>query len=528
MPPVNLNLQLSRTIVPAIFSALFVFLTVVSMVSCGVERDRDQGQDFSKKPNIVYILADDLGYGDVSCYNPDGKIKTPNIDRLAGEGMRFTDAHSPSSVCTPTRYALLTGQYPWRSRLPQGVLRGYGRALIPSNRQTVARLLHEQGYHTAAIGKWHLGLDWFVKPGHEQFLRAGSYGVRENGMVTDMDPEHIDFSTPPTGGPLALGFDQSFILPASLDMDPYCYLENDTLTELPTGHTPGNDLNTGYTGSFWRPGKIAPSFQFDQVLINFTRKAIGYLGERSLERKPFFLYLPFAGPHTPWMPTPEFREKSKAGQYGDFVQMVDDAVGKVLRSLDSLGLAENTIVIFASDNGPFWRPQSIEKYDHRAAGPWRGMKADVWEGGHRVPFVVRWPGIVPKGTICPASTTLTNLMATCAEILQLDSVGSATDSYSILPLLTQQADSVPGQPGIVHHSSMGHFAIRQGPWKMIELLGSGGFSEPAKVTPLPGGDQGQLYNLTEDPGEENNLYARFPAKAAELKKLLQKIRESDQ
>lgn len=500
----------------------FLFLIVV-VAGCTSRVPTEDGVGAAtSRPNILYILADDLGYGDLSCYYPEGHIATPHIDSLAQQGMRFTDAHAPSSVCTPTRYALLTGQYSWRSRLPKGVLRGYGRSLIEDNSQTVGALLQTQGYHTAVIGKWHLGLDWQVKPGHEHALQPGSYGVRENGMVTDMEPEHIDFDTPPRQGPRARGFDYSFILPASLDMDPYCYLENDTLTELPSGHTEGNDLTTGYTGAFWRPGKIAPSFEFDQVLVNFKDKAISYLEERATSKKPFFLYLPLAGPHTPWVPTEEFQGTSGAGAYGDFVQMVDDAVGQVLSSLDRLGLDENTIVIFASDNGPYWRPASIERYGHRAAGPWRGMKADIFEGGHRVPFIVRWPGKVKPGTTSRALTTLANLAATCADI-----VGSSTpalDSYSILPVLTGQSDTVPGQKAIVHHSSMGHFAVRQGPWKLVEEPGSGGFTEPAVYEPLPGEPKGQLYNLAEDPGETRNLYDEFPSKVSQLQRVLDEIR----
>lgn len=476
------------------------------------------------RPNIVYILADDMGYGDVSCYYADGKTTTPNIDRLASQGMRFTDAHSPSSVCTPTRYALLTGDYAWRSRLATGVLRGYGRSLIDPNTPTVASFLQGQGYHTGVVGKWHLGLDWHVMAGHEEALNPGSYGVRDNGMVTDMQPEHIDFSVPPTGGPLSRGFNYSYILPASLDMDPYCYLENDTLTELPSAETPGNDLTTGYTGAFWRPGKMAPSFKFDQVLLNFRDKAIEYLTARSRESQPFFLYVPLAGPHTPWVPTQEYKGKSGAGAYGDFVVMVDDVVGQIVASLDRLNLSENTIVIFASDNGPFWRPNMIERYDHRAAGPWRGMKADAYEGGHRVPFIVRWPGKITPGTVSEAPTTLTNLAATCAEILGTEfPAGHARDSYSILPILRGQSERPANQDAIVHHSSMGHFAVRKGEWKLIDRPGSGGFSEPATYTPGPGEPEGQLYNLADDPGETKNLYDSLPSKVEELKETLRQL-----
>ena len=492
--------------------------------ACSTGQLKDPGKRGSDKPNIVYILADDMGYGDVSCYNPQGKIRTPNIDRLASQGMRFTDAHAPSSVCTPTRYALLTGEYAWRSRLPRGVLRGYGRSLIAANSYTVGSFLKQQGYYTAVIGKWHLGLDWAVRSGHEAALQPGSYAVNDVGMVQDMDPAHIDFTIPPTGGPLYRGFDHSFILPASLDMDPYCYLENDTLTELPTAFTPGNDLNTGYTGAFWRAGKMAPSFQFDQVLNVFTRKAITYLQNRSGENQPFFLYLPLAAPHTPWVPTADFQGASEVGTYGDFVQMVDDAVGRVLRSLDSLGLTESTIVMFASDNGPFWRPQFVERFNHRAAGNWRGMKADIWEGGHRVPFIVRWPGRVAPGTTSHAPTTLTNLAATCADVLQVAfGPGHARDSYSILPVLQQEADTVPGQQAIVHHSSMGFFAVRQGAWKLIDQRGSGGFSEPQLHTPGPGEPKGQLYHLENDPLEMENLYDQMPGKVQQLQEVLEQL-----
>ncbi len=504
-----------------LFNILSVGIFVLLICRCG-----GGSPQADVRPNIVYILADDMGYGDVSCYNPEGKISTPNIDRLARQGMRFTDAHSPSSVCTPTRYAILTGDYPWRSRLPRGVLRGYGRALIEDSTHTVGSFLQRQGYHTAVIGKWHLGLDWKVKTGHEAALDTGHYDVRPNGVVTDMRPDDIDFSTPPATGPLSRGFDYSFILPASLDMEPYCYLENDVLTEIPSDSTPGNDLNTGYTGAFWRPGRMAPSFEFDQVLVNFKDKAVRYLSGRKLS-EPFFLYLPLAGPHTPWVPTPEFKGKSEAGAYGDFVQMVDHTVGQVLASLDSLGLAENTIVIFASDNGPYWRPSSIAEFDHRAAGSWRGMKADIFEGGHRVPFIVSWPGRIAEGTVSAATTTLANLSATCADILGVELPGGgARDSYSIFPVLMQEADSVSGQKAVVHHSSMGHFAIRQGKWKLIEKPGSGGFSPPSTYEPEGDEPQGQLYDLEEDPGETKNLYNDLHSKVGELQVLLDEIRGS--
>lgn len=475
----------------------------------------------SKTPNIVYILADDLGYGDVSIYNPKGKIATPNIDKLASQGMRFTDAHSPSSVCTPTRYALLTGRYPWRSRLPVGVLRGYSRTLIEENRPTVASLLKSQGYQTGVIGKWHLGLDWEPQQGKEEVLKTEGYGIK-----AEMLPEEIDFTKKPTGGPVTVGFDYSYVLPASLDMPPYCYLENQQLTDQPTAYTKGNKLESGYTGPFWREGKMSPSFDFYGVLPEFVGKANAFL-KKQTAAKPFFLYLPLAAPHTPWVPKKEYSGQSKAGEYGDFVQQVDAAVGEVLKTLEASGLADNTIVIFTSDNGPYWRPNFVTQFDHAAAGEFRGMKGDAFEGGHRIPFIVRWPHKVKPNTISNATTTLANLISTCAEIVGTKEAKYTTeDSYSILSVLLGKTKQVPNQPAVVHSSSIGYFAIRKGDWKLIEGLGSGGFTEPKELKPKVGEAPGQLYNLATDISETNNVYEQNPDKVKELRQLLTDIKQS--
>lgn len=484
-----------------------------------------EGGDSPNRPNIIYILADDLGYGDLSTYNPESKIQTPNIDRLAREGMRFTDAHSPSSVCTPTRYALLTGRYAWRSRLPVGVLRGYGRALLDDDQPTVAGLLRTQGYRTAVVGKWHLGLDWALKAGHEHALEADDTSISSLGVVTNMNPEHIDFARRPQNGPLDHGFDYSFILPASLDMEPYCYLENDSLLEIPDGHTEGKDLNTGYTGAFYRPGRIAPGFRFDEVLPSFIDRAIGFVEKAAREPEPFFLYLPLAAPHTPWVPKKTYAGASGAGQYGDFVQMVDAEVGRFLEAFGKLGLDENTMIIFASDNGPFWRPEHAKRFNHRAAFHFRGMKADAWEGGHRIPFIVRWPGKIEAGTVFNGTTTLTNLYATCADLLDVPPAENAPeDSYSILPALLGINKSEPLQKVAVHHSGQGLFAIRKGPWKYIEGLGSGGFSPPQSAEPKAGQPPAQLYNLERDPGEQENVYAANPEIVKALEEDLRMVR----
>jgi arylsulfatase A len=474
----------------------------------------------SPMPNIVYILADDMGYGDVSAYNPQSKIRTPNIDRLAAQGMRFTDAHSPSSVCTPTRYAIMTGRYPWRSRLPVGVLRGYSRPLIEDDRPTVASMLRSRGYRTAVVGKWHLGLGWTPKPEQTGRLADPLYGIRD-----EMDPAHIDLGKPMTAGPNSVGFDYSFVLPASLDMPPYTYVENHRLVEPLTSSTPLSKPDTGYAGAFWREGLKSPSFDFHDVLPTFVRKANDFIRQQQSGR-PFFLYVPMPAPHTPWMPIAPWKGRSAAGEYGDFTEQVDASVGRILKTLDSMGLSKNTLVVFTSDNGPYWRSDYITKYDHRSAGHWRGMKGDAYEGGHRVPFIVRWPGQVNPGTVSHATTTLANLMSTAVAITgDRNPKHVPEDSYSILPVLRGQSNEVPGQPAVVHSSSVGFYAIRVGDWKLIEGLGSGGFSTPKQIKPKPGGPDGQLFNLKADPSEEKDLFTENPEKVKELREMLRRIRE---
>lgn len=510
-------------------SKIFAFILKISLLLCMVEGctgpSLNENQE-AQRPNIVYILADDLGYGDLACYNASSKIKTPHIDELAKRGMRFTDMHSPSSVCTPTRYGILTGRYCWRGRLPSGVLRGYGRTLIEENRLTVASMLKENGYFTGVVGKWHLGVDWKLKKSMEEVLNDPKTQVNDYGLISEMDPTLIDFDQNPTRGPRDYGFDYSFILPASLDMDPYCYLENHQLTVPLTDYTEGNDLNTGYTGAFWRAGLMNPDFQFDQVLPNFRRKASTFIEQAADGKEPFFLYLPLAAPHTPWMPLEKFEDASEAGSYGDFVQMVDEEVGSVLHTLDQLGLSDNTLVIFTSDNGPFWTPALIEEYQHRSAGNLRGMKADAYEGGHRIPYIARWPGQIQPESQSGVLSSLTHLTSTIADILGVTlEANEAEDSESILPHLLGTSEETDESTAIVHHSSKAYFALRKDQWKLIEGLGSGGFSVPSTVEPIANGPKGQLYNLIDDPLEINNLYTTEPERVAELGIILQNIRK---
>jgi len=450
------------------------------------------------RPNIVFILADDMGYGDPHCFNPDSKIPTPNIDRLASQGMRFTDAHAAGAVCVPSRYALLTGRYPFRNHGIKNPAKG---ALIEPARPTIATVMRERGYATGAIGKWHLGFD---------------------------GGDHFDSAGPLRGGPIDHGFDTFFGQHASLDIPPYFFIDQDHCVEIPTGSIAGHNSPdwSPIQGAFWRAGKIAPSFKHIDVLPTYTHKAVEYLearGKAGASGKPFFFYIAFTAPHTPWLPMERFRGKSMGGLYGDFVAQVDDAVGQVLTAIDRAGLADNTLVIFTSDNGPVWYPEDVKKFGHSAAGPWRGMKGDIWEAGHRMPFIARWPGKIAAGSQSDQTTCFTDMMATFASASGKPlAPGVGEDSYDLLPLMMGRKITGSLREATVMESSQGVLAIRQGDWKLIPHLGSGGFTRPATIRPKPGEPIGQLYNLAEDPGEMNNLYDRKPEIVQRLKALLEK------
>ncbi len=437
------------------------------------------------KPNILYILADDLGYGDVQALNPQrGKIKTPHLDKLAGQGMVFTDAHSGSSVCTPTRYGLITGRYAWRTTLQKGVLGGDSKPLIAPDRLTAPAFLKQHGYFTAAVGKWHLGMNL---------------------------PPAEKLAAPITDGPTARGFDYFFGISASLDMPPFAFIENDRYTEAPTAQK-----------TWVRKGPAAPGFEAVDVLPALTRKTIEIIGQRAADAqagKPFFIYLPLASPHTPIVPTPEWQGKSGLGAYGDFVMQTDAAVGEILAALDKAGLADNTLVIFTSDNGcsPAAGTPKLEAQGHFASAESRGYKADIWEGGHRVAFLVRWPARVKAGTRSDRVICHTDFLATCAEILAAklpDTAGE--DSVSLLPTLLGAESPAPREP-VVHHSISGKFAIRQGPWKLELCAGSGGWSKGG------GPESPQLYDLVADPGETKNLATAKTDVVSDLTARLEKI-----
>ncbi|MEL7531279.1 MAG: arylsulfatase [Bacteroidota bacterium] len=461
-------------------------------------------------PNIVFILADDLGIGDPQIYNPKSAIPTPNMDRLGNEGMRFTDMHTPSAVCTPTRYGVLTGRYAWRSRLKSGVLVGQDPPLIEPEQTTIAEMLQAQSYHTAVIGKWHLGLGWQKK--HEKDPIA-------YGSPWFVDSLNIDFNLPLTDSPNDHGFNYSYIIPSSLDIQPYCYIEDHKVLGLPMAFTEGVAQDTAGRGVFWRYGERASTFSFEGVLDHIGDKTVQYLGERSESSQPFFLYLPLTAPHTPWLPGKAYAGNSQAGTYGDFVSHVDHILGRVLDKLDSTGLAKNTIVVFTSDNGAHWTPKDKSRFAHRANAQLRGQKADIWEAGHRVPFFIKWPGIIPAQSVNNTTTCLTDFMVTAQQIVGADlSPDAAEDSYDLSPLLRGE-DLASPRPPVVHHSLAGHFAIRDGDWKLILRPGSGGFSQPK----APEGENGQLYQLERDPQEQSNLYPDYPDKVAELKQKLAEI-----
>ena len=460
------------------------------------------------RPNIICILADDLGSGDLSCLNPTSAWQTPRLDRLASEGLVCTDAHSTSSVCTPSRYALLTGRYSWRGPLKKGVLDGYKPPLIEPGRLTVAELLRQHGYTTAAFGKWHLGVGW---------SRSGPR------------PEDVDFTRPFHGGPLAHGFDRFLGIATSLDMPPYVWLSQDRAASVPTAH-----VQDSRAPRLWRAGPISDDFKMEAVQTRLVDEAAAYVEQRAQARdgRPFFLYLPLAAPHTPLLPTAAFEGSTRTTLYGDFVAQVDSDIGRLLDALDRTGLADETLVIVTADNGfaPAAGLAELEPFHHDPSGGRRGYKSDLFEGGHRVPFIVRWPGHVPAGSRTGALVSQADLLATCADLVGATLPEDAgEDSISLLPLLGLEAPAASVRDSVIHHSGEGRFAIRQGRWKLLAWPGSGGWSaptpHPSEWLDVPAEDLStlppfQLYDLEADPAERTNLAAKHPDVVARLGKLL--------
>lgn len=475
-----------RSFLDALFAA--AVLLHVSLIQA-------QAADQQQRPNIVLIMVDDMGYGDLHSYNPDSKIPTPHIDELATEGMRFTDAHSAASVCVPTRYGLMTGRYPFRHQL-----RERAEAVIEPDRYTLPQMLSDAGYETAMVGKWHLG-----------FRDGAGYQVAQELH----------------GGPVDVGFDSWFGMHASLDIEPFYYIRDKHPVLLPTERIEASDsVDQGWTkiqGAFWRAGRIAPNFVHEEVTPWFTAEAVNVITqhERLGFKKPLFLYVAFPSPHTPWLPSEQFRGKSGAGMYGDFVMQVDAHIGQILGALKHHHMQENTLVIFTSDNGPVWYPNDIERFGHDAVGGLRGMKGDAWEGGHRMPLLVRWPGVVAPGTVIDHLVCQTDFFRTLASLVGADLPDTAApDSINIFPYLKGELAKTPLRKTFVTRSSRSHYSVRDGNWKLITALGSGGFSKPSKVNPGPNDPAGQLYDLSRDIGEQHNLYATHPEKVAQLQAIL--------
>ena len=454
-----------------------------------------------KKPNLIYILADDMGYGDISAFNENCGFRTPNFDEMAENGVRFTDAHATSAVCTPSRYGILTGRYNWRSWLKVSVLGGYSQPLIEEGRITVADMLKENGYRTAAIGKWHLGMEFAMEPGFEE---PAPY------LVCD----HVDYKAKINRSPITNGFDYYFGISASLDMPPYVYIENDRFTACPDHITEGTGM------AYSRKGPTAPDFVHEEVLGKLTDKVLEKIDE--YKDDPFFIYFPMPAPHTPILPTAEFRGKSGTNAYGDFVLQCDDVVGRVNRKLKELGLFENTIVIYTSDNGcsPMANyPELLEK-GHNPSYIFRGTKADIYEGGHRIPLIVQWPDQVPKGRQCDRTVCLCDLMATMADYLGITlDEKTGVDSFSNLSLwLDPDGDEV--REDLIHQSIDGSLSIRKGSFKLEMCPGSGGWSYPMPGQEPADAPRFQLYDLSKDIGEKNNVIAEYPEVAKELKAIL--------
>ncbi|OYP37950.1 sulfatase family protein [Rhodopirellula sp. MGV] len=487
-------------------SAFLVFIAV-AFSSIG---STDAGAA-EKLPNILIVLVDDMGFGDPRCFNPKSKIPTPNIDRLAAEGMRFTDAHASGPLCHMSRYGLMTGRYPFRINVGQWPK----HALIQEGEVTLPSLLRDAGYRTAMVGKWHVGFD-------------------ENG-----------YDRPLPGGPVDRGFDSFFGIRASTDIPPYFYIRDRNAVTPPTDSIEANQSGSQQTGSqwneiqgaFWRAGGIAPELDLVDVTPRFTSEACDIIRSHQGNDQPLMLYLALPSPHTPWLPLPKYEGQSKAGLYGDFMTMVDDMFGKVLGALEDAGMKENTLVIFSSDNGPVWYDKDTRAFGHDSCGGLRGMKADAWEAGHRMPMVVRWPGVVKPGSSSDATVSFVDFVATMDELVgsnhcvqstsESEAIAAGPDSFSFLSELTGKPSDRPKRESLALQSGRGLMTYRRGPWKLIEGDGSGGFSDRGPRGNRNQSYKGQLYNLDHDLGETKNLVDEHPKIVASLREELAAIIDAE-
>jgi arylsulfatase A-like enzyme len=507
-------------------AALLLPLSLSLLLPLSAEAAAAAASTNAARPNILIILADDLGYGDVQCYNPSrGKIPTPHIDRLAAQGMRFTDGHSSSGVCSPSRYTLLTGRYHWRTKLQSGIVGVFGEPLIAPDRMTIGTLAKQHGYRTAAIGKWHLGWDWPIAPEQRKLFQAPRQAGKDDEAAPataslTATPEHVAawrevFAKPIAGGPTTRGFDTYFGTDIP-NWPPFCFIENDRTLGIPSEFLPPKGLIKNQASI---PGPALKDWKLEQILPALGDRASAFISDAAKRPEPFLLYLPLTSPHTPLAVNEEWKNKSRLNLFADFVMETDAVVGRVLAALEKSGAAANTLVIFTSDNGcaPYIDVAGLEAMGHYPSGPLRGYKADAWEGGHRVPFIVRWPGQVKSGSVCDQLVQQSDLLATFADALGTklpDNAGE--DSVSLLPLL--KGENRPVREHAVSASIQGTPAVRSGSWKYIPAPGSGGWGK--------GGDQSQpvqLYNLASDLGETKNLAAALPEKVAEMKTLLEQL-----
>ncbi|MBK1878144.1 sulfatase family protein [Pelagicoccus mobilis] len=477
----------------------------------------------AKRPNVVIIYADDMGYGDLACQNPDSKIPTPNLDQLAAEGMRFIDAHSSSGICSPSRFALLTGIYHWRRQ--HGIVNSFGKPFFSDSDFTLAHMLQKVGYSTACIGKWHLGFDWKFNGGPSGEV------VQWNRKRKFYLPEEVDWSGPLKGGPLDRGFDYYFG-DGTINFPPYAWVENEQILEVPTAVMDPHDIGFPIPEGNWefRPGPKVEGWNPYEVLPTLTEKAVEWIGNQKSDT-PFFLYFPLPSPHAPIIPNEEFVGKSDAGPYGDFVYQSDWVAGQVLEALRVNGFDENTIVIFSADNGPEkYAFERAEKFGHFSMGELRGLKRDVWEGGHHVPFVVKWPGEIEAGSVSDEVISQVDIMATIASVVGADLPdGAAVDSYDLSRVWSGESSDGGLREATVHNTFDGLWGLRQGKWCYINKKTGEHSKMPQAFKELRGYQDFEkgplLFDMEKDPGQRVNLAEQHPERVERMAALLQTYRE---